>query len=65
MGAVPPDVKFKLVGVAPCSWGEGLSGKEAGVLSMVSHILCHLIIKSWLYTTHVGASELICGSLGE
>lgn len=30
MGAVPPDVKVKLVSlVAPCSWGEGLSGKEA------------------------------------
>ena len=30
MGVVPPDVKVKLVSVvAPCSWGEGLSGKEA------------------------------------
>lgn len=30
MGAVPPDAKVKLVSaVAPCSWGEGPSGKEA------------------------------------
>lgn len=30
MGVVPPDVKVILVSVAaPCSWGKGLSGKDA------------------------------------
>lgn len=72
--SAPPDAKAKLVSVAaPCSRGEGYLEKRLNllaetrlwVLSTVFHILCHLIIKSWLGISDVGASELICGSLGE
>lgn len=73
MGVIPPDVKVILVLLLPAAGVKVYLGKRLNllpkirlwVLSMVSYILCLSIIKSWLYTTNVGSSELIYGSLGE
>lgn len=73
MGVIPPDVKVILVLLLPAAGVKFYLGKRLNllakirlwVLSMVSYILCLSIIKSWLYTTNVGSSELIYGSLGE
>lgn len=73
MGVIPPDVKVILVLLLPAAGVKVYLGKRLNllakirlwVLSMISYILCLSIIKSWLYTTNVGSSELIYGSLGE
>lgn len=73
MGVIPTDVKVILVLLLPAAGVKVYLGKRLNllakirlwVLSMVSYILCLSIIKSWLYTTNVGSSELIYGSLGE
>lgn len=73
MGVIPPDVKVILVLLLPAAGVKVYLGKRLNllakirlwVLSMVSYILCLSIIKSWLYTTNVGSSELIYGSLGK
>lgn len=71
--AVPPDVKVKLVLLLPAAGVKVYLGKRLNrlaktrlwVLSMVFHILCPLIIKSWLDISNVETSELICGRWSE